>query len=475
MAANSPAPAVIGQLTARMNRLPVTSYHKKWIWILSVVFLFELGDIYTFSSSTPVLIPYFKMSVDTVGFITSANFLGQLLGAFLSGWVCTRLGRKNGLIIFTIWFSLFSLLNAVAFNVEMVVATRILTGMGTAAVSIAAVIYLAEMYPKEQRGRFQALIFGIGLCGIPAVTWFARLVVPSGPDGWRFVFLLGGLGIIDLYFIMRFLPESVRWLAINGRQPEAEKVLRTLEQDAERKLGHPLPPTDEIDRPVPKGSFAELFSPEYRKRTLVVLFGGMLSTLGFYGFNSWIPTLLVQHGFSITTSLTYSGLIVLGNVPGAFLAYPLTDRFNRKYLMMGTYLLVAGFVVLYGLALSDAIIVISGFLITMLLQAYAQFSFSYTAEIWPTRLRTIGNGFTSGIGRGTNILGGWLVATIFSNFGYAAVFLYIAGFIVVSALLYGLLGEKTKNKSLEVSSEEGISKEELSQPNAVALSPATES
>ncbi|MCF8567343.1 MFS transporter [Alicyclobacillus tolerans] len=440
-----------GMIAARVNRLPMTKLHGRIVVILSLVFLFELGDLNTFGYAAPALIKYWGLKVSQVGLIVSASFLGMFLGALVGGWFADRVGRRNALMWATVCYSIFSLVNAFTSTPGALEVVRLLTGVGMEAMTVVGLTYVSEMFPKDVRGRYQSLILGIGLLGIPMMAWFARFVVPTGPDGWRWIFVLGAVGLIVTVLIRRYLPESPRWLEVHGRSEEAEQVLVRLERSIEEVIGRPLPEPQSGEEVVltEKVRVSELFSKDLRKRTIILSLAWIVGILGFYGFVAWVPTLLVEHGYSVVQSLTFSSVISLGAVPGALLAWPITDRFGRKESILFIEILIAIFVILYGMMFNTTTVVIFGFLSALLLQTQTALLYAYTPEIFPTRLRGIGAGFTDGLGRLANVGGGVLVAAIYGGLGYLAVFIYVAAAFLIEGVLLGVFGEKTAKRELE--------------------------
>lgn len=439
-----------GDVVARLNRLPVaTRSHRRWAVLLAGIFLFELADIQTFGLVAPELKDQWHLSVGDIGLVTSLAFLGMFFGAIVGGRASDVWGRKWPLIGSTAFFSVFSLLGAASPNLAVMGVIRVLTGFGLTAMTIIGLAYISEMYPRDLRGRYLAIIFGTGLLGIPVVSWFARFVVPSGPDGWRWVFVFGGLGLLFALGMVRGLPESARWQADRGRSADAEELTVRLEAEARAATGAPLPePAVEAPAP-PSGRMRELFNPTYRKRTITLLVVSVFTLLGFYGFNGWVPTLLVEHGFKTVESLTYTSIVSIGAIPGALLAWPFIDRLERKYAAGAIYVVIAVLAVVYGFAGQVGVILISGFLISMLLQTSTVFMYTYGPEIYPTRLRALGGGLGNGTGRLATFGGGNLVPVIYETFGYAAVFIYIAGVLAISGILLATLGERTTRRTLE--------------------------
>ena len=457
MASTQPVDPLAGSsLVARLNRLPVaTAHHKRWVWLLCGVFLFELADLNTFGFAAPGLLKYWHISVGTVGNVTSAAFIGMFVGALVGGRIADQVGRRRALIGASAFYSIFSLVTAASTDVAMLYVFRFLTGVGMEAMTVVGLTYVSEMYPRAFRGRYQSLILGVGLVGIPAMSWFARGVVPMGAGGWRWVFVLGALGLVAAVLMIRYLPESIRWQEAHGRGTEGESLLAALEAEARARIGGPLPePRPEaITTP---GRFQELFGRRYARRTVVLSLAWIFGILGFYGFNGWIPTLLLEHGYKLTTSLTYTAIISIGAVPGGLFAWPFVDRWQRKYALLAFDVLIAALILFYGFVPSEAVVLVVGFFVSFFLQTQTAFIYSYTPEIFPTRLRGAGAGFTDGLGRLAGFAGGYLVAYIFAGFGYAAVFVYVAIALAAEGVILGVFGERTSRRALETIAEEKV-------------------
>src|SRR5215472_6628471 len=120
---------------ARLDRLPIFSFHRRMMWLLSFCFFFELGNINTFAFSAPAIRAQWGISFSTIALITSATFLGMAIGATMGGWFADQVGRKRALIIAVTWFSVFSLLNALAFEPIGLFVARLFTGIGLSAMT----------------------------------------------------------------------------------------------------------------------------------------------------------------------------------------------------------------------------------------------------------------------------------------------------------------------------------------------------
>jgi len=434
-------------VAARLDRLPIGSFHKGIMWIMAYIFFFELGDLNTFGFAAPAVRIAWKLPLSSIGFITSAAFIGMLAGANVGGWFSDRVGRKKALVVTTLFYSVFSLLNACAWNTAGLFLTRLLTGVGISAMTVVGMTYISEMFPVKRRGSYQGWIMMIGVCGIPATAFIARMAIPAAVWGWRLVFVWGSLGMLILLFSRR-LEESPRWYENQGRFAEADAVLDRIEARTRAEFGE-LPPVSDFIPPVfQRAKYTELFAPSVRGRTALLVSVWFFEALGFYGAQAWIPTLLVAKGFSLVNSLTWTSAMQLGAPVGAMLAGVISDRWDRKWLVTVCVLIKALCAVVYGLSNSQASIVVFGCLMMISFQMFTPLLYAYTAECFPTHVRNSGAGISYGAGRGANSFGPLIVAFLFSHYGYMPVFTYIAGMFVMVALIVGVFGPRTKGRVL---------------------------
>lgn len=399
--------------------------HKKIVWTIAAVLFFEFADLNTFSYAAPALKKFAGFTLSDVALVTSAGFLGMFFGAVVAGRVSDRIGRRRTLTWTTALFSVFSLLTATGSGVWMLAGMRFCTGAGLSAMTVCAISYLSEMMPATRRGRAQSTTLAVGLAGIPAIAFLSRAVIPLGPDGWRIVFVVGGLAVFAVPLIAR-LPESPRWLSHSDHQ-------------AGTAGGHDTH----------LGALATLVGRRLRRRTAALVATWVLAMLGFYAFAAWVPALLAQHGLSLTTSLTFSAITTIGAVPGALLARAICDRFSRRWIMVATSVVIAVCGIAYGYSSSAGGIIVFGLLVSLLSQTFVAVIYTYTPEIFPIRVRAFGCGLSYGAGRLANVFGPLLIPTIYVAGGYAAVFVAVAACWIAAGVIVALFGPETTGVSLE--------------------------
>jgi putative MFS transporter len=199
----------------------------------------------------------------------------------------------------------------------------------------------------------------------------------------------------------------------------------------------------------PPGSFREIWRKPYLGRTLMLIVFNLVQTFGFYGFANWVPTFLIHQGIAVTTSLGYTFAIAVAAPFGPLLAMPFTDRFERKWLIVGGAFLVG----LFGLAFAQmrtAVPLIAFGAALTLANNVMSFSFhAYQAELYPTRIRALAVGFVYSWSRLAAVFGAFVIAFVLERFGVIGVFSLIAACMLVVMLSIGIFGPPTSRRALE--------------------------
>jgi MFS transporter, putative metabolite:H+ symporter len=162
----------------RLDRLPISRFHKITLVAVAFAYFFEFADINTFAVTVPKLIKLWGVTIDQVAYVTSLSFVGMFFGSLIGGWIADRWGRKNALTITTLWFASFSFASVFAQDIVSLGVLRVLTSAGLSAMTVVAVIYVNEIFPAAVRGKYQAYAIVIGICGTPVTNLIASQVVP---------------------------------------------------------------------------------------------------------------------------------------------------------------------------------------------------------------------------------------------------------------------------------------------------------
>lgn len=437
----------------RLDRLPVSRFHKTTMLAVAFAYFFEFADINSFATTAPKLIDLWGITVDQVAYVTSLSFVGMFIGAIAAGGIADRWGRKRALLWTTLFFGLSSFAAVFSWDLVSLGVFRVLTSAGLSAMTVVGVVYINEMYPSAIRGKYQAYAIVIGICGTPVTNLIASAVVPLSDWSWRLVYLWGSLGVLLVMFT-RHLKESPRWLESRGEHAKADAVLREIEASVAAEKGplpEPAPPVTET--PSTRAPLRLLLQKKYLFPTLLLTVLWMTQTIGFFGYSSWAPTLLAKEGFSVEKSVFYVALTTVGAPLGCYLASLVTDRFERKWCLVafGSVIAVCG--LFYGLTFDPVFIIVFGFLVNLFERGYTALAYAYSPELFDTRGRSLGTSVSYGLGRLSNAAGPLIVAALYNGHGYRSVFYFIAGTWMIGAIALAVFGPLTRSARLAAETE----------------------
>ncbi|MGV9654276.1 MFS transporter [Streptomyces sp. NPDC003554] len=432
----------------RLDRLPISRFHKITLVAVAFAYFFEFADINSFAVTAPRLIKLWGVTVNQVAYVTSLSFVCMFLGSVVASWMADRWGRRTALNLTTVFFSVFSLASAFSWDIVSLGVFRALTSTGLSAMTVVAVIYVSELFPSALRGKFQAYAIVIGICGTPVTNFVASALVPINDWSWRLVYVWGALGIVYLFFA-RHLKESPRWYESRGEHAKADAILTELETQITAEKG-PLPlPAPPTDPPVlKKAPLRILFQRKYLLPTLLLTVLWVTQTIGFFGYSSWAPTLLAKEGFSVEKSVFYVALSTAGAPLGSYIAALVTDRFERKWCLVAFGAIIAVCGLLYGLTFNPVLIIVFGFLVNLFERGYTALGYAYSPELFDTHGRSLGTGVSYGLGRLSNAVGPLVIAGLYNGSGYKSVFFFIAGTWLFGAVVLAVFGPRTKQTGL---------------------------
>lgn len=460
---NSPDASGPQRINARIDRLPATRSVWMLVFMLSIGGWFEFYDLFFTAYVGPGLVKSGLYSTTTASFFgvsglgafVAASFAGLFIGTFCFTRLADRFGRKTTFTVSLLWYSVATFVMAWQDSASSINLWRLIAGIGVGVELVTIDTYVSELVPKHLRGRAFAFVHLVQYTAVPAVALFAWWLVPRAPwgiDGWRWVVIIGALGALIVWAIRRRVPESPRWLAQQGRLDEAESVMRALEAKVATQYGQTLPtPVESIESIAPTGKarLSEIWQPPYRRRAITLLVFNLFQAIGFYGFASWVPTLLVSKGVTVTHSLMYSFVIAASNPFGPLLAMAFADRIERKTLIVVSALGIAVFGSLFATQSSPAMLMLLGVLITLSGTLLSVGYHAYQTELFPTRIRATAVGFVYSMSRLSAMFSGFMIAFALRHFGVEGVFGLIGGAMLMVMGAIGFFGPRTNNRTLD--------------------------
>jgi MFS transporter, putative metabolite:H+ symporter len=444
----------VQEFTARLDRVPVTGFHWKLLVLSGLGWMFDAMDILLVGSVIAAVSRAWNLDAGTAAWISSINLLGMFVGASLAGTLSDRIGRKAMFQATLLIYSVFTGLSALAFNAASLMVLRFLAGIGLGGELPVASTLLSEFAPANRRGAMVVLLESFWAYGSVLAALIGFLVIPS--FGWQAAFLIGALPAFYVFVLRREMPESPRFLAAHGRIAEAEEVVRSVEARAGVAPGDPVRPMAGGATPSPgaAAAFGELFRGTYLRRTIVLWAMWATMNFSYYGIFLWLPLQFVRKGFTLDQALLFNLIIAVAQIPGYFAAAYLVERWGRKPTLISFLALCAVGSYFFGQVALEAndipLILIWGSVISFFNLGAWGVVYTYTPELYPTRLRGTGAGWAAAFGRIWGILAPLSISAQLALFGSdITVFLVFMAVMLLGALIVLAIGEETKGRSLE--------------------------
>ncbi len=437
----------VADILARQDR--IQSWALPWFYlaIIGTGYFFTFYDIADIGFAAPQIQTQFGLSGNESTFFALAiGLIGYAAGSIIIGSLADRFGRFKMLIVTIVLTAIGSFGDAASQSLAMLVVFRFVTGMGVGADLNLVSTYVGELAPARLRGRISVLTFLVGIIGQAVTPLIALALIPSLHNGWRWLFIIGGIIAVIALFARFELPESPRWLALHGHLDEADELVGEMERRATQR-GEVLAEPDPADVDTRRGfPFAELLRPPYVTRVIVFLMMWFFWYIGNYAFLGDAASLFKDQGLSAGT--TYLAIGAAGYPIGAIVMIRAIDRLERRLLLP-----ISGLVWLIGMvfiaaASAEAVLIVGAFLASAALGMFLQAAYTYTAESFPTRARSTGFSLCDGLGHGGGALGALLLPDVISSLSFFWGFTLI-GITGLIAGLIGLAGPTVSNVSLE--------------------------
>jgi putative MFS transporter len=431
--------AFVGQ---SLDEARISPLHKKIIALIAAGYFFDVIDYIVQGS----LFPDMKASGFTndagAAAIVSFTTLGMFIGTIAQGQFTDRFGRRFVYQFNLLLFGVFTILGAFMPNITLLVICRFIAGLGLGAEQPLCFTYAGEYSPKRIRGRILAIIHFIGgACVWPIGTLF--VLAFRDTIHWQGVWICFGVGALIVWALRFALPESPRYLATHGRGEEALNVLG--------RLGI-AGPTEPLTTSAASDTKSDPFAVVFKMFPTRVI-AGMICFSAFFGvaigLGSWLPSIMVDKGFTITKSLTYT-LAMNMAVPCAsiYMMYAL-DKFGRKNTSVMAFVGAGIMAVVFANAGADWQLLVAGFVMIFFIQVAGNAMQIFASEVFPTNARASGFGWAAGVGR---LATAGIVPSILwikNGFGLTTVFVSLAVVLVIAAVSVNFLGPEARQKGLD--------------------------
>jgi len=435
----APSTRSVGEI---FEHLPFTGEHLKVGLLLFITFVIEAWVLMAIVYCGDSIRGEFAIDTVALGYLISAIFIGMGIGALFWGKISNRIGRKQTLIWSLGLYGVISMVSAFAPDYASLYALRLLAGMAAVGIMVVIIVYFVELLPMRLRGPATVMLSAGWPVGMLVAIALSHLLMDQG---WRWMIGMSSLAGIWALVIWRMMPESPYWLAGTGRQAQARAVLQRLNGG---QLIVPETQTLKVEA-VERAGILDVLRGRYLRITVIQFLINFLFSWGYWGLQTWLPTLLQERGLSLPGSYGFIALSTAWMIPGYLSAGWATRRFGRKPVMV-TYVTLA--------AISGLVFALSHNLLLLYLGNFAMSFFNqgawgvwntWKSELYDTRTRTPGYSLAILAQRITNIIAPIIIGMLVAA---GAGFMVIIGFIdlfIALTIILALMLPETEGQRIE--------------------------
>ena len=474
--------SLLVQLGTRIDSLPKIPIGTGVLFALSLASFFTYYDFSNYAYISPILKESWNVQDSEIALGASLTVLGYVIGAIIITIYADLYGRKPALIISVLILSAGSILSASAQDMTQMVIFRLITGIGIGSEIAIVATYIGEISPKSKRGRYTSLIVFFGWTGIALSGPISFALFESEInnvvkiESWRIILAIAVVPALIALILRMDMPESLRWLISKGKTKEANRLLIKLGLDPITHHGienhsemenasiKVSDVTKEIEQDDKKGldsssrggnkDLSLLFKNIVTNRRLIF---GRITILSAIWSLALIPVyasllLVVEYanqGYEITESISVNMIASSGFVAGGIFSLIVADRIERKYQIAFSCAIMGLAFILRGIFIQDYVGLVISSIIAFGANAWMISNLlTYTAENFPTEIRSTCSGIVEGAGRLIATIGPF-VFIMLVTFGFFNLMVGLSSFSFVAAIVVLLRGRNTLNLSLE--------------------------
>lgn len=419
----------------KFNRFHLTVY----LWCFFAI-AFDGYDIVMYGVGLPWMMKEWNLTAVQAGAIGSYSLVGMMLGAFIFGPLADKIGKKRVLIICLFLLSVFNLLAGIAHNPTLFTVLRLIAALGMGGLMPNVISLMTEYSPKSNR----AVIVATMYCGYSIGGIVASLVGMYVVDdfGWRVLYWIGIIPLLALPFFIKKFPESISLYILKKETKKLVEILNQVDPTGNYKE------TDDFQfAAAEKQAKGMPIKKIFEKNRAISTFAFWVSVfcclLMVYGLNTWLPKIMQQAGFGLTSSLLFNLVLCVGQIGGALVGGYFADKIGHKKVLTTLFLLGALCFAALSITSSTAvlyILIMLGGACTVGTQNIAN---PYISEYYPREVRATGMGWALGIGRIGSILAPTIIGMILATgIEPQSIFMYFAVPSIVAAIGILVIQEK---------------------------------
>lgn len=415
-------------------------------------------DVQAMGYVAPVVIHEWGIAKETLSPVFGAGLFGMLIGSLVFSALADKIGRRPVLIFATLCFAMCMMATGTSHSITELIGFRFAAGLGLGCIMPNAMALAGEYSPRRLRVTLMMIVScGFTLGGVVGGLITAWLIPHFG---WRSVFYVGGALPFILGIVMWVgLPESIQFLvAREGRDDRVRRNLKRVipglalpDNAVFRLVETPAGVTDGTsDQPIPALTvaktaglpFIDLFRDGRATVTALLWIVNFANLLDMYFLSNWLPTVMHEAGFSVSTSVLAGTMLWTGGVIGTLLLGRIIDRLGFANVLAGTFVIAICAVA----AVGNSVVIATGgavfaaiFFAGLSIMGGQPALNALAATYYPTSLRSTGIGWSLGMGRVGSVIGPVLGGSLM-HLQWSTSSLFLAAAVPACVSLAGVIG-----------------------------------
>ncbi|MFT3721696.1 MFS transporter [Pseudorhodoferax sp.] len=393
------------------NEAEFNRFHGLILFWCALIVIFDGYDLAVVGAALPAIMDDMQIDPAKAGIMAGSALIGSMFGAVFLGTLADRVGRTKVTVMCIALFSIFTAAAGLTRDPVSFSVLRFVAGLGIGGVMPIMAAQMGEFFPLRLRTRLVSMVFaGFSIGGI-LVALLAKQFIQA--YGWPSVFYAAGLPVLLLPFILKGMPESMAFLARQGRRQDLLAILRRIAPQqhigdgAEIAVG----PADGGKQNAPVGS---LFREGRGWSTVMIWLAFITGMFMVYALNAWLTKLMAMAGYSLGSALNFLIVFNVGSILGAAVGGWLGDKLNIKYVLVGFYVLGAVSLTALAYTKATALLFVAVLVVGASTLGTTLLAIAYASDFYPAAIRSTGVGFAAGFGRIGAVLApmliGWLVS-----------------------------------------------------------------
>lgn len=429
----------------------------KVVWVVFILtclgMFFDGYDYMLVSYTMPQIAKEWALDPAISGTLQAWSSVGVVVGAAVGGVISDKFGRRKAFLLAVAWYTIFTVPVSLAPNITWFAVFRVLGGIGMGSFYPISAVIVAEVAPVSKRASMMTISGAFNVCGWVVVGLVSTALL--GTFTWHACYFSAIVAVLLFIAAFIWLPESMAWQVANG---QADKACATLRKSIASSKNSEFKPEDIVPENLiiapkpPAAGPKALFINGQARNTIPLWIAAFCCFFTVFGLTTWLPSLLLDKGFEMTTSYAYSIANNAAGIAACFVIGPILEKFGRRkgIVIAAVSALVAIALMAFvtgGAAVLFVFIVLLGLCMNMLPPSIMPIC----SELYPTTSRNTGQSWMQAVGRSAAIFSPIISGALIGiGFSFQQLFMFYMVPSVILLLIVAIFFRKeTKGVNIE--------------------------